>query len=825
MAAAALSDLVVVECGQGAAGAFGAKALADLGADVVKVEPPEGDGGRYVGPFPGGIPHPEQSGRFLYLNANKRGVTLDVTSAPGRRLLHDLLDRADILISDLPPRRLDEIEIDASRLRDAHPRLITTLISPFGQSGPYREYAGSDLIAWHMGGTGYGTPFNAVTDPARQPPLRGGGIQADYLAGWTAAAATMAAVFHREQTGTGQVVDISAMEAVVNMVRAGVALFSYDRAAVPETRLKAGSPWIYPCRDGFISMSTLRDHWWEALKDLMGRPAWADNPTFTDVAGRRQNADALDALLGEWFGAHDRAELYEMLVPRGVPCFPVNTVDDVLRSPQLNARGFFVTQEHPAAGAIIQPGPAIRLSETPWCLRRPAPLLGQDNEEVLGSGQWAAGSGGSGPRPASPGIDRPPAGTDNNRDLRDLIDTQPLRGVRVLDFGWILSVPHCTAWLGTLGAEVIRVESVARLDMGRAGIMGAADGIAGPNRSSTFNGLNYSKQSITLNIATEEGRALVRDLVAVSDVVTENFATGVLDRLGLGYEALRAIKPDIIMLSGSTLGTSGPERDATGWGPNVCAYAGLPSITGYADGPPSDLGGIWPDYMIGTLMVYAVLSALHHQRRTGEGQRIEIAMGEVVATMIPEAILDYTINGRLTPRQGNRDGSAAPHNVYPCLGDDEWIAIAVQTDAEWRALCQAIARDDLATDPRFADAPGRRAAEDEIDAEIAGWTRDHTPYEAFHLLQAAGVAAGPVLSIPGLMNDPHLRARGFVVEIDHPEVGQRTVAGLPARFGAIPDPAYQPAPCLGEHNQSVYCGLLDLSTDDVGRLQEAKVIY
>jgi crotonobetainyl-CoA:carnitine CoA-transferase CaiB-like acyl-CoA transferase len=815
MAAAALADLVVVECGQGAAGAFGAKALADLGADVIKVESPEGDGDRNAGPFPHDTPHPERSGRFLYLNANKRGVTLDVASAPDRRLLHDLLERADIFISDLPPRRLDELDIDADRLRAAHPRLITTLISPFGQSGPYRDYAGSDLIAWHMGGTGYGTPFNAVTDPARQPPLRGGGIQADYLAGWTAAAATMAALFHREQTGIGQVVDISAMEAVANMVRAGIALYSYDRTIVPETRLKAGSPWIYPCRDGFISMSTLRDHWWEALKDLMGRPAWADNPTFTDIAGRRQSADALDALLGEWFSEHDRAELYQMLVSRGVPCFPVNTVDDVLRSPQLNARGFFVTQEHPEAGTITQPGPAIRLSQTPWCLRRPAPLLGQHNEEVLSSGE-------DGVRTAEPEIGRARAATSDNGIV---IDKQPLRGVRILDFGWILSVPHCTAWLGTLGAEVIRVESAARLDLGRAGITGAADGIAGPNRGSSFNGLNYSKQSITLNIASAEGKALVRDLVAISDVVTENFATGVLDKLGLGYEALRAIKPDIIMLSGSTLGTSGPERDATGWGPNVCAYAGLPAITGYADGPPSDLGGIWPDYMIGTLMVYAVLSALHHQRRTGEGQRIEVAMGEVVATMIPEAFLDYTMNGRLTPRQGNRDGVAAPHNVYPCRGDDEWIAIAIQTDAEWRALCHTIGRGDLASDPRFADAAGRRAAEDEIDAAVAGWTCGRAPYEAFHLLQAAGVAAGPVLSIPGLMNDPHLRERGFVVEMDHPEVGPRTVAGLPAKFGAIPDLAYGPAPCLGEHNQSVYRGLLSLSADEMWRLQEEKVIY
>ncbi len=404
-------------------------------------------------------------------------------------------------------------------------------------------------------------------------------------------------------------------------------------------------------------------------------------------------------------------------------------------------------------------------------------------------------------------------------------DNQPLHGIRILDFGWILSVPHCTAWLGTLGAEVIRLESMARLDLSRAGITGSADGIAGPNRSSGFNGLNYSKHSVTLNIATPEGQALARELVKVSDVVSENFATGVMDRLGLGYEALRAIKPDIIMLTGSTLGTSGPEREATGWGPNACAYAGLPFISGYRDGPPVDLGGIWPDYMIGTLMAFAVLSAVHHHRRTGEGQHIEIAMGEVVTAMIPEAVLDYTMNGRQRPRMGNRDDAMVPHGVYPCLGEDKWVAIAVATDEEWRALCRAIGSPERADAPRFADAPSRQEHQDELDGLLSSWTQRHTSYEVMHTLQAAGVAAGPVMNIADLMQDPHLRARGFVVEMDHPEVGRRAVAGLPARFGAMPTLAYKPAPCLGEHNEEVFRRLLHLSPEEAHRLQTGKVIY
>jgi benzylsuccinate CoA-transferase BbsF subunit len=386
-------------------------------------------------------------------------------------------------------------------------------------------------------------------------------------------------------------------------------------------------------------------------------------------------------------------------------------------------------------------------------------------------------------------------------------------------------VPHCTAWLGTLGAEVIRVESMVRPDLVRMGLGGGADGVPGVNRSGAFNGLNYSKKSITLNIASNAGRELARTLIATSDVVCENFATGVLDRLGMGYEALRALRPDIIMLSGSTLGTDGPEREATGWGPNVCAYAGLPFISGYTDGPPADLGGIWPDYCIGTMMVFALLSAVHHRRRTGCGQRVEVAMGEVVTAMIPEAVLDYTVNGRQRQRMGNRDLHMAPHDVYPCRGDDCWVAIAVDSDEAWLALCRVMHRPDLAANGAYANAPGRRQHLDELDRAIGDWTRQHTADTVMHALQTAGIAAGPVMTVADLAADPHLRARQFLVEIDHPEVGRRRVAGLPVKFSRMPQLAYSPAPCLGEHNEEVFCGLLQLTKPELRRLQEAQVIY
>ena len=383
MPGSALAGLVVIEVGDGLAGAFAGKAMADFGADVVKVEPPEGDPSRRRGPFPGDIADPDKSGQFIYLNANKRGVTMDLGTDDGRAALGRLAARADILISDMPPSQFEGAGLDYPTLAAANPRLIWTAITSFGLTGPYRDYIGGDLVTWHMGGTGHGTPYNAVTDIVNQAPLRGGGYQAEYLSGWTAASATMVAVFYREAYGTGQIVDVSRMESVANMMRPAFALHSYDRNAISPVRTKTASSWVFPCGDGYVSTAHTRDHWWEAMKDLMGHPEWAENELFATPASRRLHFDALDPQLIEWFQQHTRLELYEMLQPRGVPCFPVWTVAEMTVAPQFVARGVIVEQEHPVVGTVRQPGAPVRLSETPWALRRPAPMLGQHNVELL----------------------------------------------------------------------------------------------------------------------------------------------------------------------------------------------------------------------------------------------------------------------------------------------------------------------------------------------------------------------------------------------------------------------------------------------------------
>ncbi len=405
------------------------------------------------------------------------------------------------------------------------------------------------------------------------------------------------------------------------------------------------------------------------------------------------------------------------------------------------------------------------------------------------------------------------------------MNNRPLEGIRVADFGWILAGPYATAWLGSLGAEVIRVESRSRLDFHRQNLGAGADGVPGINRGAVFNSLNFSRKSVRLNLSTPRGLELAKELVRRSDIVMENYAAGVMEKMGLGYETLKAINAGVVVIATSPLGQTGPDRAATGWGPNVQAYAGLPHLTGYEGGPPSGLGGLYPDFMIGTVMAFTALSALHARNRTGEGQYVDLSMAQIVSTMIPEGIMDFAMNSREPPRRGNRSPKHAPRGVYRCRGDDKWVAVEVGDGEAWQGLAGAIGRPEWAGDARFASVEGRRAHHDEIDAAITAWTRERTHYEVMHALQAAGVNAAPCLDPYELLEDEGMADRDLYVEMDHPEVGPRRIAGLPGRSSDIEAYDYGPAPLFGEHSEEVCRGLLGLGADEYERLVEEQVIW
>jgi benzylsuccinate CoA-transferase BbsF subunit len=399
----------------------------------------------------------------------------------------------------------------------------------------------------------------------------------------------------------------------------------------------------------------------------------------------------------------------------------------------------------------------------------------------------------------------------------------PLAGIRVADFTWVWAGPFCTLQLAHLGAEVIRVETATRLCVTRL-LPPFADFQAGPNRSGYFNQYNQGKKSVTLDLKRPEAIEVARRLCGKSDVVVENFAAGVMDRIGLGWETLHARRPDLIMIGLSGYGATGPDRDKVSYGPAQVPLSGLSSVTGYRGFPPMHVGISYGDPTAGLHGAVAVLAALLHRARTGEGQYIDLSQWETSMAVLPEAILDWTMNGRQPPRDGNRDAAMAPHGVFRAAGDDRWIAVAVQDDAAWGRLATLLGRPELGDDPRYATVVGRKRHEDELEELLTAWTRTRTPEEATATLQAAGIAAFTAATNRDIAEDPHLNARGYFVELEHPEVGTRRHTGVPWRMSASDCRVRRPAPCLGADTNQVLRDVCGYDDAEIERLRAAQVL-
>jgi benzylsuccinate CoA-transferase BbsF subunit len=402
-------------------------------------------------------------------------------------------------------------------------------------------------------------------------------------------------------------------------------------------------------------------------------------------------------------------------------------------------------------------------------------------------------------------------------------DKPPLAGIRVADFTWVWAGPSCTLQLAHLGAEVIRIETSTRICVTRL-LPPWADGEFGVNRSGYFNQYNQGKLSLALDLKQPQALAVAKQLVAKSDIVCENFAAGVMDRIGLGYDVLRQIKPDLIMIALSGYGATGPESHYVSYGPAQVPLSGMSSVTGYRDWPPMHVGISYGDPNGGMHGAAAVLAALYHRARTGQGQYIDLSQQETSIAVLAEAVVEYTMNGVQPPRDGNRDPYMAPHGVFRCAGQEEWVAIAARDDDDWRRCAEAIGPPGLAADPRFSSLAGRKANEDALEELIAGWTKTRTPAEIVATLQAAGVPAFASMSNRSLAEDPALTASGFFVSLPHPEVGTRQHAGIPWRMSRTPTAVTRPAPCLGEHTDYVMREVLGYSPEEIARLKENKVL-
>jgi crotonobetainyl-CoA:carnitine CoA-transferase CaiB-like acyl-CoA transferase len=785
--AGALAGVRVLELAEGVSGPYCGKLLAGLGADVLKLEPPAGDRTRGDGPFRGEERDPEGSGLFLHLNTNKRStVEADLES---------LLAEADVVIIAKRPAELLAEGIDYEAWRRRHPRLIIGSVTSFGLEGPYADYLGGELGAYALGG------YMMLTGSPEREPIKAYGSLVEYQAGAQLALGVVAALMARDANGEGQLVDCAAMQAATFLM-GGVdqGAHFYGRIARRNgTRLLGFPPeHSYPstirlCADGYVHA-----HSNNRYLDLLG--ALIPNPRLLEpelLAAMTGHADEIDAIMDEWLADKTREQAVELAQELRLPFTEVRTPGEVLAEPHHRERGSFVTIDHPGAGPVLQPGAPFRMHGTPW-IAGPAPMLGQHSGEG-----WLA---------AVPETSTTRTGP------------KPLSGLRVIDFTNAVAGPIASSILADLGAEVIKIEAPTSRPKVAAGTAPLAEGASTPSydRMMLFNELNHGKRSLALDVSAPEGRSIFLELAAKADAVVQNFAPRVMGNLGLDYEALHAVNPRIVLASMPAFGLSGPFRDRISYGPGIDAMSGLSHLTGYADGPPMKPGNFFCDQQAGVLAAFAVCSALRHAEATGEGQHIELAMIEGEFQVLGDAYMDFAMNGRERMRAGNDHPSMEPHGVFRCQGEDAWVAIAIEDDAQWRALCGLIGAADLATE--CSSVGERKEKRAPITAAMSAWTSVRTHYEAQEALQAAGIPAGAVLNAVELLGDPHVRAYSGFEYVETAGVGPTPYPRIAARLHGTPVPVSGPAPAFAEANGYVLREILGHTETEIEGLKAAGVV-
>lgn len=793
-------------------GLLGGQILADLGADVIAVEPRGGSSARRIGPFLGGDENPDRSLHWSAYARNKRGVALDLDDAEDRRSFLALVDGADFLIESGAPGALASRGLGYADLAARNPGLVYVSISPFGQDGPKANYAATDLIVQAACGS-----LALSGDPDRAP-LRTGGVTAWVYAGAEAAGAALVAHFERLRSGRGQHVDVSA-QLSANLAAAFSCLS--DRIGAPRGRrsgngLTAGPlriPFIWPASDGFVSLTLLFDgpaaaflrHLFDWMHEAGALDQAALGRDWRSYLGAvlvgqapRDDFDALLASIGGFLRARTKRELLEAAVERRLLLAPVLTLADVLESPQLRARDWF--REHEVAGrALPHPGPFARFERTPLAYKRPAPRVGEHTREVL----------------AEP--PRNPAPTHGRVGGR-----APLDGIRILDFTWVMAGPWATRVLADYGATVIKIEFAGRLDLVRV-LPPFYGGQPGPENSASFGSINAGKRSLGLDLGKPEAHQVVLDLVRWSDAVTEAYAPGAMQRFGLDYASLRTARPDLVMLSTCLFGQTGPLSGVAGYGTMAAAFAGFVQPTGWPDRPPCGPFGPYTDWIAPRFTVAALLAALDHRRRTGEGQYVDQSQAESALHFLAPSLLDCAAGSAPLDREANRDRALAPHGVYPTEGDDEWITIASRDEHDWRALCSALAPT-LASDARFASLAARHANAEALDLELARATRAFAGSELEQRLQAAGVPAHVVMHGGHALTDPQLAHRGHFIRAPHALHGSAWVESTRFRLSRSPAQVARAAPVLGQDTEFVLRDLLGYTDARIAELRASGAI-
>jgi crotonobetainyl-CoA:carnitine CoA-transferase CaiB-like acyl-CoA transferase len=795
---AAFNGIRVIEIADGSA-ALGGRILADLGAEVILVEPPQGSALRHEAPFLHSETGLDRGFGHLYFNANKRSVVLDLTEDSGRDEFLRLIASTDVLLETCPPGWLDARNLTHAVLRAVNAGLVQCSVTPFGLSTPWRDRRANDLVAGAAGGLIH------VSGSPQGTPVQGGANPSYTMAGLAAASAIVMALHQRDfaspQPGVGVHIDLSLQEAtaLAVMQTSSPSQWQWFKRVPRRPGLSAAMA----CRDGkYVSLLVRPDRFADFL-------AWADaeeikhSMTLDDWAWARidspREGNPVSATTLALAAKLTRDEFVAGALGADIICLPVLDFPDLEQQEQYVVNDQFLSVHHDALdetlGFVRSPVDAMADGVS---LSR-APLLGEHQDLLV----------------------QLPAADPVEKVIEPVDPARALAGLRVVDFGWVLAAPIGTRLLASFGAEVIRVESSAKPDSMRSQL--GPDGKPDLDLGGLYNSVNAGKKSFTVDLTKAEGMRLVLELIATADIVVNNFRPGALERMGLGFEVLRECKPDIILLNLPGAHRTGPWAQRPSMGNILMAASGFNMLTGFPGERPRGIGIAYPDFTSPHLLVATALAAVRQRMQTGHGQELHVTQLSGVLSLLGREWMQFKATGEQPPRNANRNANYCPHGVYPAAGEaelklDAWVTLAVQGDVQWRAFCQIIERIDLVEDPRFASHTARKAHEDELDALIGAWTESQNKWAVADALQAAGIASAAVEHLKDMLEtDPQLPGHYQQVrqpslpDVDIP-IDREAARWVGARLDL------KRAPTLGEHNQYVVQTILGRSDEEFVQL-------
>ncbi len=788
-----LSDYVVVDLSTGIAGAYCTKLLADGGAEVVKVETPDGDPLRRWSASGAVIADGDDGALFSYLSSTKQSLVADPDDGGDVERVHALLERADAVVWTKGSRLAESPGLRPTAMRRSAPHLTVTAITPFGLEGPWRDRVATEftLQAWSGGivGLGRGAPD--------RPPVSVGGQVGEWLTGTYAAIATLASRARAQLDGPGELVDVSMLEALVLCLTYYQVTYS-DMVGRPFRKGRSiVTPGVEATSDGLVGVGVGTGQQWLDFCAMVGHPEWTEDKSLF------VNRTRLRPEIAAWMGERTTAEVLELTELFRIPHAPIGDGATIPTTDHFQARGSIVTNRR---GDFVEPGRPYRFEPPLLADAEAAPRLGQHH----------------------PRRDEPRASEQSPVAASGAVGSLPFEGLRVLDLTAFWAGPLSTHVLAMLGAEVLHVESTARPDGTRllAGLR-----FTEPDwweQSGIFSGLNTNKQSVSLDLTDEPGRELLRRLLATCDVLVENYTPRVLDQIGLDLDVVRAIRPDLVVVRMPGFGLDGPWRDNPAFAFVIEDAAGLTWMTGHPDQNPVSPYCVG-DSNAGLHGLCGLLLALEHRRRTGEGVVVEAAMVDAALSIAAEQIVEHSAYGALLERDGNRGPTAAPQNVYLTAdtddagGRDAWVALAVATDDQWSALSEALGHPAWAADPALATMAGRREHHDAIDAHLSSWCGQRSGDEIVERLWEAGVPVAKVLQPHEPAMLAQLQFRRFYEDVEGALGGTARHSTVPFRFSRGPDRFHQRrAPRLGEHTDDVLRDL-GVSEDERAELRDRGV--